>query len=182
MQIHVYNQADANFPEKISEVNIITLYDTVTCISCMSCSCYARLKDPPSFKMVSAMLVHSATITGLHKHPLQDLSCDWTHDGQMFSHQGTDIFIYLIDAVTNKTNLKTIINVQIPAYCIVTVPTRLTHKCIATTPCILEVEIDERVHIQNAELIVLPTVHLKDEVGSTQVPLTLIILIMMQCE
>ena len=53
-------------------------------------------------------------------------------------------------------------------------PTKLTSKCIATNLCILEVEIDKIITIQNPQLIMLPTVLLKDEVGPTQVLLTLI--------
>ena len=51
---------------------------------------------------------------------------------------------------------------------------KLTDKCIATTPCILKVEIDEILTIQNPQLVMLPTVHLKDEVEPLQKPLTLI--------
>ena len=71
------------------------------------------------------------------------LGCDWTDVGQMFLHQGTDIFIKSIDAVINITNLKAINNVQIPARCIVTILTILIGKWITATPCILEAEKDE---------------------------------------
>ena len=60
-----------------------------------------------------------------------------------FEIKGTDILITSIDAVRNKTNLKTISNMQILAYSVVTIPTRLIGKCFTATTCILEVEIDE---------------------------------------
>ena len=99
---------------------------------------------------------------------MQQLHClgyDWTDGRLMFLHQGSDILINSIDAVTNITNLKAITNDQIPTYCIVTIPTKLTGKCTLYTPCTLEVKI--------VMLVMLPMVHLKDEVEPAQV-LTLI--------
>ena len=87
--------------------------------------------------------------------------------------QCTDITINYLDAITNTTELKTISNMQIPVCCIVTTPTKVNGKCITGTPCILEVEIDELTTIQNLQLVILPTVHLKDEVEPDQVLLTL---------
>ena len=63
---------------------------------------------------------------------------------------------------------------QIPSHSVVTIPTKRTGKCDATTPCIFEVDVDEIISIQNLQLITLPTVHLKDEVEPQQVPLTFI--------
>ena len=45
---------------------------------------------------------------------------------ECFLHHGTDIHINLIDAVANRTNLKTIGNVRIPTDCIAIIPTKLT--------------------------------------------------------
>ena len=92
----------------------------------------------------------------------------------MFFHQGTDILVTSIDAVTNITNLETTSNVQLPAHSIAAIPAKLTCKCITATPCILEMEIDEIVNIQNPQLVMLPTVHLKDVVEPAQVLLTCI--------
>ena len=65
----------------------------------------------------------------------------------MFFHQETNILINSIDDIEDTMNLKTISNIQISAHCIVTIPTTVTGKCIATTLCILEVEIDEVISI-----------------------------------
>ena len=54
---------------------------------------------------------------------------------------------------------------QIPDHCISAIPTKLTGKCITANPCTLEVEMDEMVSIQNIQLIILLTVHMKDETG-----------------
>ena len=56
--------------------------------------------------------------------------------------------------------------------CITTIPTELTGKCIATSPCISEVEIREIITIQNPQLVMLAMVHLKDEEEPAQVTLT----------
>ena len=77
----------------------------------------------------------------------------------MFLHDGTNRLICSIVTVVNIKNLKTISNVQIPALCIATRSTQLTCKCIATTPCILKVKINELITIQNPQLVMLPTVH-----------------------
>ena len=61
MQILMCDQADATFPKKMSRVNAMAVYDTGSNMSCMSYTCYMRLKDPPSLKMVPAMSVYSAT-------------------------------------------------------------------------------------------------------------------------
>ena len=94
----------------------------------------------------------------------------------MLLHQGTDILLNSVDAAINITNLKTISYVQIPTCCIAPIPTKLTDRCITTTPCILEVEIDGVTYIQNPQLVMMPTVHLKDEVEPVQIPLTVTVM------
>ena len=89
-------------------------------------------------------------------------------------HEGTDILISSTDALPNTTNLRTISIMQIPAHFIVTILTKLNSKCITATPCILEVDIDEMVSIQNLKLIMLPMVHLKNKIEPVQVQLTII--------
>ena len=66
--------------------------------------------------------------------------------------QGTNILINCIDAVVDTMNFKAISNIQILTLCIATILTKLTGKCIATIPCILEVEIDDVISIQNPQL------------------------------
>ena len=90
----------------------------------------------------------------------------------MFLNQGTHILTNSTHAVVNIKDLKTIGNLQIPANRFATIPTKLTGKCIVTTPCILKVETDEIISIQNDHLVMLPMVHLKDEVEPAQVMLT----------
>ena len=68
------------------------------------------------------------------------------------STKETNILISSIDIVTNVTNVETLSNVQILTSFIVTKPTKLTGKCIATTPCILEVEISQKISIENLQL------------------------------
>ena len=92
----------------------------------------------------------------------------------MCLHQGTDIPLISIDALVNMMNLKTMSNVQIPIHCFGAIPTKLTSDYIATTPCTLKMEKDEKITIQNPQLAMLPTVHLKDVVDPAQVLLTLI--------
>ena len=61
MQIQVCDQAVANLSVSISGVNVIALYEMGFNMSCMSCACYLKLKDPPSLSTVSTMSVHSTT-------------------------------------------------------------------------------------------------------------------------
>ena len=103
---------------------------------------------------------------------LHHLGCGWTDDGWMFLTQGTDLLINSIDTVVDKMNLKTISNIQIPTYIIATIATKVTGKCIAITPCILEV-----ISIQSPQLVMKPMIHLKDEIEPAQVLLTLINLV-----
>ena len=77
----------------------------------------------------------------------------------MFLHQGTYILINSVDATINITNIKPISNIQIPTYCITTIPTKLTGRCITATPSILEVEMDKGISIQNPQLFMMQTVH-----------------------
>ena len=76
-----------------------------------------------------------------------------------------NIHINIIDVVGNVINLKTISNIQIPTHCTTTIPTKLTGKCIATIPCILEVKIDKILAMQNPQLVMLPTVYLNMKEG-----------------
>ena len=57
---------------KIAVINAIALYDTGANMSCISYTCNVILKDPPSFKLVPAMLVHLAT---QHELCLIELMC-----------------------------------------------------------------------------------------------------------
>ena len=66
----------------------------------------------------------------------------------MFLHQRTDLLIISLDAIKNTVKLNIFSNVQIPACCITTIPTKLTVRCFTTTPCILEVIEDEIITIQ----------------------------------
>ena len=93
---------------------------------------------------------------------LYQLGCDWTDNNCMFLHQGVKVLINSVDAFTDMTYLKTISNIEIPAYSIVTIPIRKTGKCITSEPCIFEVETSEIIGVQNPPLVLLPTVHLKD--------------------
>ena len=104
---------------------------------------------------------------------LHHVGCDWTNDRQMFLHQGTDIHINSIHLAVNTTNLKTIHNIQICTHCIAAKIIKLTGQCIASTPYILDVEINELISMQNTQLVMISTVHLKEEVEPAQVPLTL---------
>ena len=61
MHIQTWHSANANFPVKVSGVNVIVLYDTGASMSFMSYACYMKLKKLPSLKMISAMSLHSAT-------------------------------------------------------------------------------------------------------------------------
>ena len=90
----------------------------------------------------------------------------------MSLHQGTVILINSMDSVTNIINPEAINNVQIPACCIATTPIKLTGGYVITTPCILEVDTNEIITIQNSQLVMLSVIHLKDEVEPVQVPLT----------
>ena len=76
-------------------------------------------------------------------------------------HQGSDTLIISINSVTNITNLKTVSNMQIHAHCTAIISNKLIGEC-NTAAYILEVEIIKMVNIQNPQLIILPTVHLKD--------------------
>ena len=109
---------------------------------------------------------------------LHHLGHDWSDNGCMILHQGTDILISTIDGVTNLN--KTISNLQIPAHCIATIPTKLTGKCITATLCIMEVNTNEIISICNLEVFMLPMVYLKDEMEPAQVLLTYKIHHMMQ--
>ena len=64
----------------------------------------------------------------------------------MLLHQGTNVLISSIDVFKNLTFLKTI------------------SKCLAAMPCILKVEIDEIISIQNPQLIMFPTVHFRERI------------------
>ena len=61
MQLQIHDQAEANFPVKISGGNVIVLCDIGSNMSFMSYTCHMKLKDLPSLKMVSALSVDSAT-------------------------------------------------------------------------------------------------------------------------
>ena len=89
-------------------------------------------------------------------------------------HQGADILINSIDVVTIMTNLTPISNIQIPTCCIAILLTKLTGKCIVTTPFILEMEIVETMTIESSQLFMTPMIHFKDEGEPAQVLLTLV--------
>ena len=54
---------------------------------------------------------------------------------------------------------------EISAQSIVTVPTRKAGKCASNTPCIYEIEINDIIGVQNSQLVMLPMVHLKDNLN-----------------
>ena len=118
------------------------------------------------------MKLQKELVIGLDMQHLHHYCCDLTDGGWMFLHQGNDIIIYSIGAAVNITNLKIISIVHITAHCIAIIPNKLTNKFIATASCILKVEMDEMITIQNPQLVMLPMVHLKDEVQQALVPLT----------
>ena len=76
------------------------------------------------------------------------------------------------NSFSNRTALHN--NIQVLAHCIVTILTKLSGKYIVTTSCILQVEIDEVISIWEPQLVMVPTVHLKDEAKPAQLLLTTI--------
>ena len=65
-------------------VNVIALYDMGANMSHMSYTCYVKIKDPPSLKMVPAMSVHSATYHDLC--PVGLTCCEVTIGKSQFKH------------------------------------------------------------------------------------------------
>ena len=61
MQIKINGQRNENLPLKIVRVNATALCDTGANLSCMSYTCYMKLKDPPPLQNAATMYVHSAT-------------------------------------------------------------------------------------------------------------------------
>ena len=76
INIQICIWAYTNFPMKMSGVKIIGLYDRGAIMRYLSNACYAKLKDLPSLKMVSVMLIHSAT--GHDLHPTRLTCCQGT--------------------------------------------------------------------------------------------------------
>ena len=99
-------------------------------------------------------------VIGLDMQQLYHLGCDWTKEGLLFLNQGADILSKFLDVLTNITKLKAISNVQIPAHSIAMILTKLTG--VTTTPCILEVEIDRVISIQDPQLVMMVMVDLED--------------------
>ena len=58
--------------------------------------------------------------------------------------------------------MKTISNIQIQSPHFATIPTKLMGRCMTTNLCIIDIEIDEVVYIQNQQLFIMLTMHLKD--------------------
>ena len=52
--------------------------------------------------------LHKELITELGMQQLHQIDCNWTDNGHMFLHQGTNVLINSIDVVTNVTHLRTI--------------------------------------------------------------------------
>ena len=69
------------------------------------------------------------------------------------------------------THLRTVSNIEIPAHSIVPIPTKKTGKCTTDALCIFQVEISEIIGVQNAYLVMLPTVHSKDGVELGKIPI-----------
>ena len=68
------------------------------------------------------------------------IGCDWMENDHMILHQGPDILIISIDITIKEKQLQTISNVEIPAYSIVTIPTRKSGIGISNIPCVYEVK------------------------------------------
>ena len=84
MQTEICDQKNANFSVKISGIDAIALYDTGVNMSCMTCACYAKLRDSPYLKTIPAMSVHSAT--GHASYLIGLTCCDITIVKSNFKH------------------------------------------------------------------------------------------------
>ena len=85
MHIQICDQANLNFSVKISGINIVGFYDTGTEMSFMFyASCYLKLKDPSSLKILSSMSVHSGT--GCNLYPVGLVCCEVTIGKLQFRH------------------------------------------------------------------------------------------------
>ena len=58
MHIQICDEANVNFPVKISGINVVALHDTGANMSCMSYACYMKWKDLPSLKIIFAITVY----------------------------------------------------------------------------------------------------------------------------
>ena len=57
----------------VAGISATALYDTEANMSCMSYTCYAKLKDPPPSQNIHALSVHSAA--GHDSCPMRLLHC-----------------------------------------------------------------------------------------------------------
>ena len=101
------------------------------------------------------------------------LGCNWTEHGHMFLHQGANVLIKSIDIVISEPCLWNISNIEVSAQSIVTTPTRNLGTCTSNTPCICELQVNEILTTQ-MQLVMLPTVLLKNEVELDKVPFTVL--------
>ena len=136
-------------------------------------TCFEVTIGKSQFKhtFIVCKILQKECVIDLDMQHVHHLGCDWADIGWLFLCQSTDILIPSIDAVTIIRNLKTMSNAKISAHSIVTIPIKLTGKCIIATPYKLEVEIGEIVTIQNSQLIMIPKAHLKDDIEPAWVPL-----------
>ena len=61
-------------------------------------------------------------------------------------------------------------NVEIPSHSIATIPIKRTGTCIASTPCVYKVQANKILKTQNPQLVMLPTVHLKNDIEQDHFP------------
>ena len=92
------------------------------------------MRDLHLHPFIVCMKLQKELVIGVDMQLIPHLGCGWTDDGQMFLNQGMDILINSIDAVVSIANLKKLLAMCRFSACIVSLPTKVADKCIASTP------------------------------------------------
>ena len=56
IQIYFSDKRNSTFPVKVAGTNAVALYDTSANLSCVSLTCYSKLKDLPTFTKYTSCL------------------------------------------------------------------------------------------------------------------------------
>ena len=87
----------------------------------------------------------------------------------IFLHHAWQVLTNTADSVTMSPQFWTISNIEIPAYCIATMP-RKKPRHMSTTACVYEEHVNKIMITQNPNLVTLPAIHLKNKIYLSHVP------------
>ena len=111
-------------------------------------------------------------VIGLNMQQIHHLGCYFTESVNTFAHQGTNVLINSIGTAIKELNIYDLLAIWKYPLTPLHPYLQRTGTWMASTPCMYEVQANEILVIPHVQLVMIPIMHLKNEIEPDHIPVT----------